>query len=133
MSTQYYAPEHSGPERPDPRQQGQEPAPEQFTRRYVPTQPMWQQIPGPYAARRSTPWGVILAVGAAVVVACALTFVFMFAHSGTSTPSGGTPAPTSGSNEHAPVNPAVPTHPAVNPAVPTHPAVNPAVPTHPAG
>jgi hypothetical protein len=108
MSTQHYAPRQSGPEQQDPR--------------YVPTQPMWQQPPGHYAARRSTPWAAIIAVGAAVVAACALAFVFMVAHSSTSTPSGGSSTSTSGSNEHGTVNPAVPTHPAVNPAVPTHPA-----------
>jgi hypothetical protein len=104
MTTQYYTPKHRGPDQQDPRQRGQEPA--------------W----GQYPARRSTPWGAIVAVGAAVVVACTLAFVFMFAHSSTSTPSGGSSTSTSGSNEHGTVNPAVPSHPAVNPAVPTHPA-----------
>ena len=104
MTTQYYTPKHRGPDQQDPRQQGQEPA--------------W----GQYPARRSTPWGAIVAIGAAIVVACTLAFVFMFAHSGTSTPSGGSSTSTSGSNEHGTVNPAVPSHPAVNPAVPTHPA-----------
>jgi hypothetical protein len=127
MSTQYYAPEQHGPEQQDPRQQGQP------TWQQTPAQPGWQQAPGQYAARRSTPWGAIIAFGAAVVVACTLAVVFLIGHSSTSTPSGSTPAPTSSSNQHGPVNPAVPTHPAVNPAVPTHPAVNPAVPTHPAG
>jgi hypothetical protein len=130
MSTQYYTPAERRPEQHDPRRQGQEPTPEQFTRGYVPTAPMWQQ--GQYPARRSTPWGAIVAVGAAVAVACTLAFVFLFAHSSTGTTNGGTPASTSGSNQPAPVNPAVPTHPAVNPAVPSQPAANPAVPSQPA-
>ena len=106
MTTQYQAPEQQ-----DPRQygQGQESAWEQRA---------WQQ-PGQYAARRSTPWGVIMAVGAAVIVACTLALVYLFGHLAGPAQGGG--APTHGSN-HAPVNPAVPTHPAVNPAVPTHPA-----------
>jgi hypothetical protein len=83
---------------------------------------MWQQAPGQYTARRSTPWGAIMAVGAAVVVACTLALVFVFSHSGSTAPGGGSPASTSGSDHLAPVNPAAPTHPAVNPAVPTHPA-----------
>jgi hypothetical protein len=101
MSTQYYAPEQQ-----DPRQQGQP------TWQQPPTQPGWQQAPGQYVARRSTPWGAIIALGAAVVVACTLAVVFLIGHSGTSTPSGSTPTSTSSSNPHAPVNPAVPTHPA---------------------
>jgi hypothetical protein len=79
-----------------------------------------QQDPHLYAARRSTPWGVIMAVGAAVIVACTLALVYLFGH--LASPATGVGTPTSGSNQHAPVNPAVPTHPAVNPAVPTHPA-----------
>jgi type VI protein secretion system component VasF len=94
MTTQYSAKKHRGPEQHDLRQQGQEPT--------------WEQYP----ARRSTPWGVIMAVGAAIVVACTFALVFLFAHSSTSTPSTSTPASTSGSNQPAPVNPAVPTHPA---------------------
>jgi hypothetical protein len=114
MSTQYQAPQQQ-----DPRQygQGQESSWEQPASR----QPGWQQ-PGQYAARRSTPWGVIMAVGAAVIVACTLALVFLFGHLAGPAQGGGTPASTSGSDHHAPVNPAVPTHPAVNPAVPAHPA-----------
>ena len=115
MTTQYQAPEQQ-----DPRQyaRGQESAWEQPVWQQPVSQPAWQQ-PGQYAARRSTPWGVIMAVGAAVIVACTLALVYLFGH--LAGPAQGGPAPTHGSN-HAPVNPAVPTHPAVNPAVPTHPA-----------
>ena len=109
MSTQYQAPEQRGSERQDPWQQP------------VWQQPGWQQ-PGQYAARRSTPWGVIMAVGAAVIVACTLALVFLFGHLAGPAQGGGTPASTSGSDHRAPVNPAVPTHPAANPAVPAHPA-----------
>jgi hypothetical protein len=109
MSTQYQAPEQRGSQRHDPWQQ---PAWQQ---------PGWQQ-PGQYAARRSTPWGVIMAVGAAVIVACTLALVFLFGHLAGPAQGGGAPASTSGSDHHAPVNPAVPTHPAANPAVPAHPA-----------
>jgi hypothetical protein len=118
MTTQYQAPEQQ-----DPRQygQGQESAWEQRAWQQPVSQPAWQQ-PGQYAARRSTPWGVIMAVGAAVIVACTLALVFLFGHLAGPAQGGGTPASTSGSNQHTPVNPAVPTHPAVNPAVPTHPA-----------
>ena len=114
MSTQYQAPEQRGSERQDPWQQPmwQQPGWQQ---------PTWQQ-PGQYAARRSTPWGVIMAVGAAIIVACTLALVFLFGHLAGPAQGGGTPASTSGSNQQAPVNPAVPTHPAVNPAVPAHPA-----------
>ena len=106
MSTQYQAPEQRGSERQDPWQQP------------MWQQPGWQQA-GQYAARRSTPWGVIMAIGAAIIVACTLALVYLFGHLAGPAQGGG--APTHGSN-HAPVNPAVPTHPAVNPAVPTHPA-----------
>jgi hypothetical protein len=99
MSTQYQAPEQRGSERQDPWQQ-----------------PMWQQPgwqqPGQYAARRSTPGGVIMAVGAAIIVACTLALVFLFGHLAGPAQGGGTPASTSDSGHHAPVNPAVPTHPA---------------------
>jgi hypothetical protein len=109
MSTQYQAPEQRGSERQDPYQQ-----------------PMWQQPgwqqPGQCAARRSTRWGVIMAVGAAIIVACTLALVFLFGHLAGPAQGGGTPASTSGSDHHAPVNPAVPTRPAVDPAVPAHPA-----------
>jgi hypothetical protein len=115
MTTQYQAPEQQ-----DPRQygQGQDSAWEQRVWQQPVSQPAWQQ-PGQYAARRSTPWGAIMAVGAAVIVACTLALVYLFGH--LAGPAQGGSAPTHGSN-HAPVNPAVPTHPAVNPAVPTHPA-----------
>ena len=109
MSTQYQAPEQQ-----DPRQYGR-------GRESAWEQPAWQQ-PGQYAARRSTPWGVIMAVGAAVIVACTLALVFLFGHLASPASGSGTPATTSGSDHHAPVNPAVPTRPAVNPAVPAHPA-----------
>jgi hypothetical protein len=111
MTTQYQAPEQQ-----DPRQYGQ--GQESVWQQPV-LQPAWQQ-PGQYTARRSTPWGVIMAVGAAVIVACTLALVYLFGHLAGPAQGGG--APTHGSNQHAPVNPAVPTHPAVNPAVPTHPA-----------
>ncbi len=83
MTTQYQAPEQQ-----DPRQygQGQESAWEQ---------PGWQQ-PGQYAARRSTPWGVFMAVGAAVIVACTLALVYLFGHLAGPAQGGGTPASTSG-------------------------------------
>ena len=105
MSTQYYAPEQHGPDQQGP---GQQPAWQQ---------PAWQQAPGQYAARRRAPWGVIMAAGAAVIVACTLALVFLLGHLATPAPGGGTPG-----SHHTSVNPAVPTHPAVNPAVPTHPA-----------
>ena len=99
MSTQYQAPEQHGSERQDPWQQ-----------------PMWQQPgwqqPGQYAASRSTPSGVIMAVGAAIIVACTLALVFLFGHLAGPAQGGGTPASTSSSGHHAPVNPAVPAHPA---------------------
>ena len=110
MSTQYYAPEQHSPDQRGP---GQQPAWQQSA---------WQQAPGQYPARRRAPWGVIMAAGAAVIVACTLALVFLLGHLATPAPGGGTPASTSGSEHHAPVNPAVPTHPAANPAVPAHPA-----------
>ena len=130
MSTQYYAPEQHGPDEQDPRRQ--DPTREQpASRQPMWQQPMWQQpgwrqagwqqpgwrqpgwqqAPGQYTARRSTPWGVIMAVGAAIIVGCTLALVFLFGHSGSTAPGGGTPASTSGSDHHA-VSPAVPTHPA---------------------
>jgi hypothetical protein len=55
---------------------------------------------------------VIMAVGAAIIVACTLALVFLFGHLAGPAQGGGTPASTSDSGHHAPVNPAVPTHPA---------------------
>ena len=72
MTTQYQAPEQQDPR---PYGQGQESAWEQRAWQ----QPAWQQ-PGRYAARRSTPWGVIMAVGAAIIVACTLALVYLFGH-----------------------------------------------------
>jgi hypothetical protein len=111
MSTQYYAPEQHGPDQQGPDQQGRGQQP-------MWQQPGWQQAPGQYAARRPVSWGVIMAAGAAVIVACTLALVFLLGHLATSTPGGGTPVPT----HHSSANPAVPTHPAANPAVPAHPA-----------
>ena len=104
MSTQYQAPQQQDPRQYGP---GRGPAWEQPAWQ----QPGWQQ-PGPYAARRSTPWGAIVAVGAAIIVACTLALIFLFGHLASPASGNGTPATTSGSDHHAPVNPAVPTHPA---------------------